>query len=104
MLFRSHKYREKVLECVVKVGCTIRPPTHFDKDRSLILLLGLYPLQESKVVARDVFSIVAKGFRALWAARNEAHFGAHQGNPDSLISVVESYCQRILEGYRDHLL
>ena len=101
---RLHKYREKVLKCVVKVGCTIRPPPHFDKDRSLILLLGLCPLQESKVVARDVFSIVAKGFRALWAARNEAHFGAHQGNPDSLISVVKSYCQRILDGHRDHLL
>ena len=73
-------YRDKLVDSVVKLGCTLRAPPHLNKDRNLVLQLGLCPLPESKTITRDVFKMVAGSLRVLWAARNEAHFGNKQGD------------------------
>ena len=93
-------YRNKLVDSVVKLGCTLRAPPHLNEDRNLVLLLGLCPLPESKAITRDVFTMVARSFRALWAARNEAHFGNKQGDLQSLISSLGGLCQRILDKFQ----
>ena len=63
----------------------------------MVLQFGLCPMLESKGVTRNVFSLVAKSFRALWLMRNEAHFGTGQGDPSGLIDVIEGFRRRLLE-------
>ena len=78
-------YRDNVIESVGELGRTIRQPPFLEKDREKILQFGLCPMFESKGVTRNVFSLVAKGFRALWLMRNEAHFSTGRGDPSGLI-------------------
>ena len=93
-------YRDKLVKSVAELGCTIHLPPH-DKDMNLVLQLGLCPWPESKMIVRHVFTLVAKSFRALWAARNEAHFGHECGDSQSVINSVGGYCQRLLDKFQD---
>ena len=52
---------------------------------------------ESKGVTRNVFSLVANSFRALWFMRTDAHFGTGREDPSGLIDVVEGFRRRLLE-------
>ena len=82
-------YRDKVIESAGKLGCTIRQPPFFQKDREMVLQFGLCPMLDPKGVTKNVFSLVAKSFRALWLMRNEAHFGSDRGDPSGLMDVIE---------------
>ena len=63
----------------------------------MVLQFGLCPMLESKGVTSNVFSFVAKSYRALWLMRNEAHFGTGLGDPSGLIDVIEGFRRRLLE-------
>ena len=86
-------YRNELVDSVVSLGCTQGTPIHLHKDRNLVLQLGLCPLPESKTI---VFTMVARGVQALWAAKNNAFFGNKQGDSQSLISSLGGFCQKIL--------
>ena len=55
----------------------------------MVLQFGLCPMLDPKGVTKNVFSLVAKSFRALWLMRNEAHFGSDRGDPSGLMDVIE---------------
>ena len=86
-------FRDEVVSSAKDIGCEVRP--QLDNDREMLLQFGLCPKPESSIVSRNVFSIVAKSFRALWLMRNEAHFGTHAAEPAGLVDVIRGYRQKM---------
>ena len=94
-------FRDEVVSSAKDIGCEVRP--QLDNDREMLLQFGLCPKPESSIVSRNVFSIVAKSFRALWLMRNEAHFGTHAAEPAGLVDVIRGYRQKLLHSDGDNL-